>query len=227
MAGTFFAPRYWVSDYWLTDYFGGEEQPAGSIAANLSSAVSVAALLSGIGAASADLTVSFTVSGALEGVEPTAGDMTADLTASFAVSGTLEGVEPTGDTAADLAFSIGLLAAISYTGEAITPPVVGGGGGGVRLAYWPYKYLDVEVQPARPKPANAHASLQVGVSVDAVLSGAANARASLQIGVSVYATVSAVANAQAGVAANARVSVEGTLSADFTQIDNSFWLMAA
>lgn len=203
MAGTFFAPRYWVSDYWLTDYFGGEEQPAGSIAANLSSAVSVAALLSGIGAASADLTVSFTVSGALEGAEPT------------------------GATAADLAFSIGLLAAISYTGEATTPPVVGSGGGGVRLAYWPYKYLDVEVQPAGPKPVNAHASLWVGVSVDAVLSGAAKALASLRAGVSVDATLSAVANAQAGVAANARVSVEGTLSADFTQIDNSFWLMAA
>lgn len=202
MAGTFFAPRYWVSDYWLTDYFGGEEQPAGSIAANLFSSVSVVAQLSGIGAASAD------------------------IVASVAVSGELDGAEPTGDMSADLAFSIGLSGAISYTGEAVQPPVLGGGGG-ARLAYWPYKYLDVEVQPARPKPANAHAFLWVGVSVDAVLSGAANSRASLQTGVSVDATLSAVADAQAGVAANARVSVEGTLSADFTQIDNSFWLMAA
>jgi hypothetical protein len=104
MAGTFFAPRYWVSDYWLTDYFGGEEQPAGSIAANLSSAVSVAAQLGGIGAASAD------------------------LVASFTASGTLNGAEPTGDMFADLAFNIGLSAENSYTGEAVQPPVLGGGG---------------------------------------------------------------------------------------------------
>ena len=104
MAGTFFAPRYWVSDYWLTDYFGGEEQPAGSIAANLSSAVSVAAQLSGIGAASAD------------------------LAASFAVSGALEGAAPTGDMSAMLAFGVGLTAEIIYTGTVVQRPVIVGGG---------------------------------------------------------------------------------------------------